>query len=151
MIEYIEFYNVLTQQMTDGFWVEEGEGQFKTIDPICYEWLLAINKLDYLPLINKKSFDMSFHPYRKKELPVEWSFIKGENWLFNFPIEESEIKYMQGISLFFEWFVYDKDVEQEQRIKDATYAVRSVLPEELIKKVTNFIIRYEQPDMLKKQ
>lgn len=152
MLKYVKFYNIVTESMYDGFVTSEDENSFSTIDPICYEWLLYLDKLDWIEKIDPRNFDKEFFPYFEVKLSENWSFIRDKKWLFDFTVKEEYITKVHSIANFFELFALQPNAPLHAKINKAKERTSRFLSEEIQNELKDFIVEHyrNDPDRIRK-
>lgn len=130
-MKYIQFYNLYTESFWDGFLVSENEEYFYWIDPICYEWLVKTDNLKLMEFIEPRRFEKDYFSYFDKRLPENWSFVKGNDWFFDFPLTSNNLKHLLSISNFFEWVIGSPNEPFHQRIQTALSRTKFTLSPEI--------------------
>jgi hypothetical protein len=145
-MKYVRFYNVITESMYDGFLVKEEDGKFYTIDPICYEWLSSINRLDLIEVFETRGWEREFFPYILTRLNENHTFVGEKKWLFEFPLREEHYPYIGYISNYFEWFTEKSDKPLFEKIQTAKERTTRFIPSHIHDQLSDFIIVHYKND-----
>ena len=150
-LNYIQFYNMMTDVMYDGFLVKTAGEHFYTIDPICYEWICYTGNTHWLDAFEPRKFEFSYFPYQVKLPPDYGHFIGSFEWLFDFPVSKQEERQIHSIANFFEWFVSTEKEPLQARLEQCKTNTRHILPEHIADKVCAYILSYSRQYPEKKE
>lgn len=147
--KYVKFYNIISESLYDGFLVKHEEGNFYTIDPICYEWLQYTGNWHWLDVLEPRKFEYAYFPYIETNAPK--GFIGTYAWLFEFPATDEHVKYLHNIANFFEWFALSKPMPLQEKLALCKSRTSYTLPSHVAQDVCEFITNYVQqhPDRLR--
>lgn len=143
-MKYVNFWNSFTDSMYDGFLVKEdiktNLPKFYTIDPIVYEWVLKKGDKNWFSLIEPKGYEKEFYSYFEVPIKDEQSFMRGYDWLLDFPIDEKTIPLIPKIANFFEHFIFQsKDISLEESFKNVDSRTYHFVPDEVRDDIKKFI------------
>lgn len=143
-MKYVQFHNILTDSLYDGFIVNEDASYFWTLDPICFEWLSNTAQLHLIDSFDLKRWEKDYYSYIDGKLSENWSAIKNHAWLFDFPLHANNVKYTHSIANYFDWFRYNLHLSVPERINQAKSSTFHTLPLEIHEELAHFILRHFQ-------
>lgn len=149
MLKYVSFYNEFTESMYDGFVLREDGNSFDLIDPICYEWIVKKGKEAWLEQLSPRNFDKQFFAYTERILPAYWSFIKEDDWLFDFEVKETFLPKVHSIANYFEWFAGTKNSSLSEKLARAKKVSGRFLSDDLQMDLETFVRAYYRKNRIR--
>jgi len=132
--KYIHYYDSHSHDVYTAFLAKEDETYVYLCDPLVYEWLSRSQKEEWLHLVGYQKVNKQTFFYQETSFKPSW-----EDWVFSFPLSESDLSYMDGIVYFFETFFNYLDFPFIKRIEICLRHKRYPITEELRSRIVQFI------------
>lgn len=100
----VYYPNMFHDVMLKGVLVKEDDSYYYLVEPLAYDWLAAINKLNWIDSLRTIQLEKSYYTITPSKIPP--SHKEEDCWIFSLPVETpDELHYFVH---FFEHFLDEK-------------------------------------------
>lgn len=125
----------------EGYFIKEDSENFYICNHFCYSWLDFIEKKEWVNLIQLSSFDKKLFKYHNCEIDK-----KVEEWVFEFPIHEENLKNFHMIADFFDFFLSQKGEHPVADLNKTILIMKKQIPIHILKPLVEFVLSHKIKD-----